>query len=61
MGKASRRRRREDERVLRDVGVVYWEGPDGEEVVIEGEAGEALRELMCQACPICAAGGPRQG
>lgn len=57
MGKAARRRRREDERVLRDVGVVYFSGPDGKDVVVEGPEADELRALMTSLCPLCASGG----
>lgn len=57
MGKASRRRRRDGERILREVGVVYVSGPDGEDVVVQGPEADELRALMTSFCPLCASGG----
>jgi hypothetical protein len=57
MGKSARRERREAERVLRDVGVVYVSGFDGREVKLVGREADELRELMRAHCPLCAAGG----
>jgi hypothetical protein len=59
MGKASRRKardRRDAESVLRELGQVYVSGPDGVERRLDGPEAEAIRRLMREACPICAAG-----
>jgi hypothetical protein len=57
MGKAARQRRREADRVLREVGVVYVTALDGEEVELVGREAEQLRELMRAHCPVCSSGG----
>jgi hypothetical protein len=56
MGKASRRRRRQEESLLREVGVVYVSGPDGEEVALDGPEALELRLLMSSHCPHCSGG-----
>lgn len=38
-----------------EVGQVIAGDGDGNEYVVEGEEGEALRDLMRSHCPICAA------
>ncbi len=53
MGKASRRRRREEASVLREIGVVYVSGDDGVEVELVGPEADALRVLMTAHCPVC--------
>jgi hypothetical protein len=57
MGKSARRDRREADRVLREVGVVYVSGPDGREVELVGREAEELRALMLAQCPVCRGGG----
>lgn len=61
MGKSARRGRREAQRVLREVGVVYVSGPDGREVALIGPEADELREMMRSQCPICAAGEAHSG
>lgn len=58
MGRASRAKR--EERVLRDVGVVYFDDNDGVEVELVGEEADALRALMTAHCPLCAGEDHRQ-
>jgi hypothetical protein len=60
MGKASRRRRRESDSVLREVGKVYLVGPDGQELELEGSEAERFRSLMTAHCAICAEGGSHE-
>jgi hypothetical protein len=57
MDKAARRDRREFDRILREVGVVYVSGPDGQEIELVGREADELRDLMRAHCPHCAAGG----
>jgi hypothetical protein len=53
MGKAARRRRRQEERFLREVGAVYAAGPDGREVEVVGQEADELRDWMRSQCPCC--------
>jgi hypothetical protein len=57
MGKASRRDRREADRVLREVGVVHLVTADGREIELVGREADELRDFMRGQCPICRAGG----
>ncbi len=58
MGRASRRKRerRDEDSVLRELGAVYFSGPDGEERRVVGPEAEELGRIMREMCPICAAG-----